>query len=111
MASAVGGIGRTLQQAATLELVEEGHEGAWLDPQGVGEVALRDRSLSVEMVQHREFGPPQPALAEAAPQAPRRGTGKAKDQKPVARDERRVAGFRLISQRCLDGIHAHASLM
>jgi len=103
--SSVGRIRGAGQKPPVLELVQEGDQVAGLDPKLEGQVTLRDRTLRVQMVQNRELGPSQPALAEAAAQAPGGGAGEAKDQDSEPGDERCVSCLGLRLGRCLDWVH------
>ncbi len=71
----------------------------------MGEIALCDRSLRVEVMQDRELGPAQPAVAKASPQAPGGGAGQAEDQEPEAGAQGRVARLGFGLEWCLDGAH------
>jgi hypothetical protein len=86
-------------------LVQEGDQVAGLDPKREGKITLRDRTLRVEVVQNRELGPSQPALAEAAAQAPGGGAGEAKDQEAEPGDERCVSCLGLRLGGRLDWVH------
>jgi hypothetical protein len=63
------------QKTPLLELVEQGHQVARLDPKRERQLALGDRPLRVEVVENCELGPPQPAVAEAAAEPPGGGAG------------------------------------
>jgi hypothetical protein len=99
MATTIGRIGGAGQKSALLELIEERDEIARLDSERHRQIALRDRPLRVEMVEHGELGPPEPALPEAAAEPPGGGAGEAEDQEPETGTEGGVPGFSL----CLGG--------
>jgi hypothetical protein len=70
VATAIGGVRPSPEQVAPLELIEQRDEVARLNPQRRCQVALGGRPLRVEVVEHGELRPAQPALAKTAPQAP-----------------------------------------
>jgi hypothetical protein len=70
MAAPVRRIRRPRQKVALLELIEQGDQVARLDPQRLRQIALGDGPLRIEMVEDRELGPPQAAIAKASPKPP-----------------------------------------
>jgi len=105
VSSPVGCVRRASQEPAFLELIQQRHEVAGLDPQRQRQISLGDRALRVEMVKDGELGPSKATAGEAPAETPGGGSGEAKDQQTEPRDQGCIAGLGLGLKCCVNGIH------
>src|SRR5436190_8303182 len=95
MTSPIRRIGRAMEKATALKVVQQRDDVRRLDSERGRQLALSDRTLGVEMMQDGVLGPSETALAEAAAQSPGGRAREPQNQETRAGAGRRVRDVRV----------------